>query len=348
MIELLGLSLIELENILQGHNIPKYRAKQIFDYIYKRGIFDIEDMIQLPKDLRIWLCEHMTISVPNIVSKSMTKNGDTIKLLLALSDQSYVETVLMKHNYGNSICLSSQVGCAMGCTFCASTQEGLFRNLKAFELVAQALLLKHIVKENIHSVVIMGAGEPMQNYDEVIKALRCLHEESTFHIGYRRMTISTCGIPQGMLRLAEESIPITLALSLHAPNQMIRNRLMPISQNFPLDEVLSAMEYYMHRTKRKLTFEYILIKGINASSQHAKELATLLHRFKPAHINLIPVNGNEHINYYKPSSSEIAAFRSILEKAGFDVVVRKEMGDQIKAACGQLKVKYIREKAMRE
>lgn len=344
MIELLAVNLTDLENVIKKAGFQKFRAKQIMDYIYNRYVFDFEEMLQLPKDMREWLNSNCKISVPKIVEEKVSTNGDTIKLLLALEDDSKVETVLMKQSYGNSICISSQVGCAMGCAFCASTRNGLLRNLEAYEMVGQGILFTKLLNERIHSIVVMGAGEPMQNYDNVIKALRFYHEKNSFDIGFRRMTISTCGIPEGIYRLADEGIPVTLALSLHAPTESIRHQIMPISRKYDLEEVLQAVNVYFEKTGRKITFEYILIDGINSSEAHAKALAKLLERFTTCNINLIPVNGNEHMNYYKPDNKDQKAFVKVLKKAGYEVVLRKEMGDSIQAACGQLKVQYEKTK----
>ncbi len=337
--EILGKTIYELQDFLSEGGFPKYRAKQLMDYIYKRHITNIDEMVQLPKSLRDLLIKKANITMPTILSKQEAPDGKTIKLLIELDDKSQVETVLMRQYYGNSVCVSSQVGCAMGCIFCASTQGGLFRNLHAHEIIGQVLLFSSLLKDDIHSVVVMGAGEPLQNYDNVLWALRFLHEKESFFIGYRRMTISTCGLIKGILRLSKENIPITLALSLHAPNDSIRNYLMPISKEYKLQDVIDAVMTYYQKTDRRITFEYILIEGINDSAKHAEELAELL---KHCHgiVNLIPVNGNEHINLRKPSLKQIGLFVEKLEKRGLVVTVRKEMGATIQAACGQLKATY--------
>lgn len=345
MIEILSLSQAELERVIVAGGFPKFRAKQIIDYIYQRHITDFEEMLQLPKTMRDWLASECTLTLPTVLKEQVSPRGDTRKLLLQLADGSEIESVLMQQHYGLSLCVSSQVGCAMGCAFCASTREGLFRNLKPEEVVVQALLFERLVGEKIHSVVVMGAGEPMQNYDSIVKALQLLHEPNYFNIGYRRMTVSTCGIPKEMKALAEEGMPITLALSLHAPNDSIRQQIMPISKQYMLEEVLDAAAYYVDKTGRRLTFEYILIDGLNSSEKDARELAALLRNFPTCNINLIPVNGNEHINMRKPSPQDCQKFVQILEQRGYTVSIRKEMGDAIQAACGQLKVAYKKNEA---
>lgn len=338
--ELLALTLGELQEFLAQGSFPKFRAKQLMDYIYKRHISDFNEMLQFPEGMREWLEAQATITVPLVKDVKRTDNGDTVKLLLELSDNSLVEAVLMKQYYGNSVCVSSQVGCAMGCIFCASTREGLLRNLEPYEIVGQIVAFANILQEDIHSVVVMGAGEPLQNYDHVIQALRFIHEKESYNIGYRRITLSTCGIIEEITRLAQENLPITLALSLHAPNDTIRNTIMPISRQYRLADVMKAVKFYFESTGRRITFEYILIDGVNASEQNARELAALLKGFPNCNVNLIPVNGNEHIHLVKPTNAKQKQFVRVLEDAGLTVVIRKEMGDSIQAACGQLKVQY--------
>lgn len=346
MIELLGKNLSELAVVMEEGGFPKFRAKQIMDYIYKRHIVNFQDMEQLPKTMREWLIEHCTISLPTIISEKTSADGKTKKLLLEFDDGSKVETVLMKQYYGNSVCVSSQVGCAMGCVFCASTTGGLYRNLRRDEIVSQVLLFQMLINERIDSIVVMGAGEPLQNYENTIATLRFLHEKESFHLGYRHMTLSTCGIVENIYLLAEEGIPITLALSLHATTDEIRKEIMPIGATYALDEVLKAVYDYYVKTDRRITFEYILIDGINTSVEDAHRLGKLAKDFPNCNVNLIPVNGNEHIDLYKPSRKDTEQFVSIVESYGVSVTIRKEMGDAIQAACGQLKVQY--DKAQQE
>lgn len=344
MIELLGKHRSDIEPILVDAGFPKFRAKQIIDYIYKRYVFSFSDMLQLPKSLREWLEEHCTISIPKIITEKQAPDGKTRKLLLEFADQSQVETVLMEQHYGLSVCVSSQVGCAMGCVFCASTTGGLYRNLEVHEIVSQVLLFGSLLKERIHSIVVMGAGEPLQNYEHTINALKILHDPECFDIGYRRMTLSTCGIVENIYLLAKEGIPITLALSLHATTDEIRKQIMPIGATYDLDEVLKAVAYYYEVTDRRITFEYILIEGINSSSKDAHRLGTMAKDFPNCNVNLIPVNGNEHIDLFKPSPKDINQFKEIVSSYGVSVTVRKEMGDAIQAACGQLKVQHLTSK----
>lgn len=337
MIELLGKSLLELQEICLEGGFPKFRAKQIMDYIYHRHIFDFDTMLQLPGPMREWLKQNCSMSLPKVLTQSVAPDGNTRKLLLELKDGSRVETVLMAQHYGNSVCVSSQCGCAMGCIFCASTTGGLHRDLEAYEIIAQVLLFASLLGEDIHSMVVMGSGEPLQNYEQVVKALRLIHEKETFNISYRKMTLSTCGWVDNIYRLADEGIPITLALSLHAVSQDQRMSLMPVGARYSLDQVLEAVQYYYHKTQRRVTFEYILIKDRNDSLEEAHKLGMIAKDFPNCNVNLIPVNGNEHINLYKPSINHMKQFKEIVESYGVSATIRKEMGDTIQAACGQLK-----------
>ena len=253
MIELLGKSLEELQSIFKTHNIQKFRAKQLIDYIYHRYIFDFEDMTQFPKDLRQWLGDNCVISLPTLITESIAPDGKTRKILVEMSDQSRVEAVLMEQHYGYSVCVSSQVGCAMGCVFCASTQGGLYRDLTVAEIIGQVVIFGALTKEEIHSVVVMGAGEPLQNYDNVLQALQLLHDPMICNISYRKMTISTCGWVPNIYKLADEGLPITLALSLHATNNEVRRSIMPVGARYELTEVLDAVKYYYNTTQLPLS-----------------------------------------------------------------------------------------------
>lgn len=339
-LNLWGLTLQEMEEWLFKNSFPKFRAKQLCDYLYKRHIFNFEDMKQFPQLLRDWLMENGQIDRPTVISHIQSDDGKTTKLLLRLKDGSLVETVCMSHNYGNSICVSTQVGCAMGCIFCASTRNGLERNLSAGEILAQMYAFKELYDIPFHSIVLMGAGEPLTNYEEVLRFIRLANDPELLNISYRNMTISTCGIVPQIYRLADENIPITLAISLHAPNDQIRNFLVPISKNFKIEDVVRAAVYYFKKTKRRVTFEYILIKDINANTENAEELCRLIGKLK-CHINLIPINGTEHIKLFPPSWNETKRFQEILNRHGYETTVRKQMGDEIQAACGQLKRRYL-------
>lgn len=335
-----GLSGKELEEVLTKAGFPRFRAKQLQDYLYKRYIYDFGKMTQFPVSLREWLQTYTVIEKPEIIKEETSGDGETTKLLLKLSDGSLVETVCMRHDYGNSICVSSQVGCAMGCIFCASTRNGLERNLSAGEIFAQILAFKEYLNEPIHSLVLMGSGEPLQNYDQVLKFMRLCHDPQLLNLSYRNMTLSTCGLVPEIYRLAKEEIPVTLAISLHAPNDQIRNRILPASRKYPIQSLTDAALFYYKTTGRRITFEYILIEGINAGIGDAEELVTLT-KHLPCHFNLIPINGTEHIQLFPPSGNQIERFRKILESHGKETTVRRQMGDEIQAACGQLKRRYL-------
>ena len=339
-VNLWGRTLEETAAILTEAGFPKFRAKQLHDYLYKRLVFDFDAMKQLPQPMRAWLEENAVIDKPEIIKKQQSADQDTTKLLLKMNDGSLVETVCMHHDYGNSICVSSQVGCAMGCVFCASTRNGLERNLSAGEILAQVYAFREAYDIPVHSIVIMGSGEPLQNYDEVMRFIQLCHNPDGLGLSYRSITISTCGIVPNIYRLADEKLPITLAISLHAPNDTIRNKILPASRKYPIQTLIDASAYYFKTTGRRVTFEYILIDGINASNENAEELCGLT-RGMACHFNLIPVNGTEHIQLYPPSGNQTFRFQKILENHGKSVTVRRQMGDEIQAACGQLKRRYL-------
>lgn len=341
--DLWGRNLEETARILGDAGFPRFRAKQLHDYLYKRLIFQFGEMKQLPEALRTWLLENAVINKPEIIKKQQSSDGDTTKLLLQMGDGSLVETVCMHHDYGNSICVSSQVGCAMGCVFCASTRKGLERNLTAGEILAQVYAFREAYDIQVHSIVIMGSGEPLQNYEEVLRFIHLCHNADGLGLSYRNMTISTCGIVPYIYKLADEKLPITLAISLHAPNDEIRNRILPASRKYPLQTLMDSAAYYFRTTGRRVTFEYILIDGINASLENAEELCSLT-KGMACHFNLIPVNGTEHIRLYPPSGNQTMRFQKLLEAHGKSVTVRRQMGDEIQAACGQLKRRYLDKK----
>ncbi len=338
-----GHNLAEMEEWVQKAGFPKFRAKQIQDYLYKRYIFSFDEMKQLPGPMREYLKENAVLQKPEIMSHVASNDGDTIKLLVKLSDGSLVETVCMHHVYGNSICVSTQVGCAMGCIFCASTRNGLERNLTAGEILAQVYAFRELFDSPIHSIVLMGAGEPLTNYEEVLRFIRLVSDPGLLNISLRNITLSTCGIVPQIYRLADEGLPITLAISLHAPNDTIRNHIMPSSRYFKIEDVVRATKHYFQKTGRRVTFEYILIKDVNASRENAEELCRLVGNMN-CHFNLIPINGTEHIQLYPPSWKEVMLFQNILERHGKSTTVRRQMGDEIQAACGQLKRRYLDKK----
>lgn len=323
--------------------LPKFRARQVYEWLHVKLAEDFEEMSNLPKELRRSLKEHYNLVTLKAAEVKISKIDETRKYLFRLEDGNVIESVLMKYKHGNSVCISSQVGCRMGCRFCASTLDGLERNLTASEMLDQIYRIQHHTGERVSNVVVMGSGEPMDNYDNVIRFIHLLTDENGLHISQRNITVSTCGIVPGILRLAEENLQITLALSLHAPNDQVRKSLMPIANRYGLQEVLEACQEYFRKTGRRLTFEYSLVSGVNDNLAEARALVTLL-RNQHGHVNLIPVNPIKERNYVQSNQKAIADFKKLLEKNGINVTIRREMGRDINGACGQLRKSFIEEK----
>lgn len=336
----------EVYMMLKEYGVEKFRIKQIFEWIYKRNVRDFHQMINLPLSMRNILDENFTVELIRIVDQQTSHDACTTKFLLAYPDAVAVETVLMRHDYGNSVCISTQVGCNMGCTFCASTLHGMVRNLSAAEILAQVVYVNFLLKadnQRIDSIVIMGSGEPLNNYDQVIKFIKLCHEKDILNLSYRNITLSTSGIVPNMYKLAEEQLPITLSVSLHAANNCIRTQLMPINQKYDIEKVISAASNYANKTGRRVTYEYILIENLNDSLNDAKDLVNLL-QGKLVSINIIPVNPVKERGWYRPSNNKIMEFVKFLSKNNITTTLRKEMGSDIQAACGQLRNKHLREK----
>ena len=346
-IDIFGLTIEELQEVLVSKGLKKFRAKQIFQWLYQKSVFDFSAMHNLSKaDIAI-LEENFTV-LPReitILREQNSSDGLTSKLLLGLPDGNSVETVLMHHDYGYSVCVSSQVGCDMRCAFCASGLKGAVRNLSAAEIIAQVYLFNERIREHkqmVSRVVVMGSGEPMLNFDAVLGALDFFHREDTCFMSYRNMTISTCGIIPGINRLAEQGKPINLAVSLHAVRNDLRTSLMPVNKGFPFVDVIAAAEAYSEAGGRQVTYEYILLKNKNDSVQDAELLSNYL-RYKHASVNLIPANPVPEQGFERPSKAAIERFVKILQKNRISVTVRKEMGKDIDAACGQLRAKFAKE-----
>ncbi|WP_353892164.1 23S rRNA (adenine(2503)-C(2))-methyltransferase RlmN [Proteinivorax hydrogeniformans] len=336
MINLVGLDVKTMEDKLNPYISQKFRIKQIHQWIYQKQVSSFMEMSNLPQSLREELQDKFTIGDIRIKDKQVSKDGTT-KFLLKFPDGALTEAVLMKYEHGLSICISTQVGCKMGCVFCSSGEQGFTRNLSNAEIVEQFWAIQRITKERIKNIVIMGMGEPLDNYDNVLEFIKFVNDETTFNIGIRNITLSTSGLVPQIYRLAEERLGITLALSLHAPNQQKRQKVMPISKSFPLKEVIDACRYYSDQTKRRLTIEYAMISDFNDSDKDAFELASLLSGLL-CHINLIPLNDSSSDHELKKSSDErVKAFQKVLQKIGFKATIRRELGSDIDAACGQLK-----------
>lgn len=329
----------ELKALLKEWGEKPFRAEQIFSWMHEKKVTSFEDMTNISKNLRELLKEKTKFTVLKEADRLVSAEDGTCKFLFQLEDRQVIESVLMKYHHGNSVCISSQVGCRMGCKFCASTLGGLVRNLSASELLEQIYEIERISKEPVSNVVVMGTGEPMDNYDNFIRFVRIISAKEGKNLSVRNITVSTCGILEGIERLKEEGLPLTLALSMHAPNDEIRRQLMPVAYQYSLDDVLAACDRYYNKTSRRITFEYSLVRGVNDSQECARELAAKI-KGKNCHVNLIPVNPIKERNFRKSGMDAIQNFKNILEKNRINVTIRREMGADINAACGQLRRSY--------
>ncbi|KIQ95844.1 Ribosomal RNA large subunit methyltransferase N [Anoxybacillus thermarum] len=339
-----SLRLEDLQSWVEQQGEKPFRATQIFEWLYKKRVTSFEEMTNIPKALREQLDEHFVITTLKTLVQQTSKDG-TMKFLFELHDGYSIETVLMRHDYGNSICVTTQVGCRIGCTFCASTLGGLKRNLQAGEIVAQVVKVQKALdetSERVSSIVVMGIGEPFDNYDELIKFLKIVNHPKGLHIGARHITVSTSGIIPKIYQFADENMQINFAISLHAPNTELRSKLMPINRAYKLPELMEAVRYYIEKTGRRVTFEYGLFGGVNDQIEHAEELAELIKGLK-CHVNLIPVNYVPERNYVRTPREQIFAFEKTLKKHGINVTIRREQGHDIDAACGQLRAKERKE-----
>ena len=336
-------SLAELKAELESIGEKGFRAKQIYEWLHVKLVDSFEEMTNLSKALREKLEANYEILSVAMLERQVSKMDGTNKFLFELQDGHVVESVLMKYKHGNSVCISSQVGCRMGCRFCASTLDGLARNLKPSEMLGQIYQIQKISGERVSNIVVMGTGEPMDNYDNFVKFVRLLSDENGLNISQRNITVSTCGIVPNMRRLAEEKLQITLALSLHGSTQDKRKVLMPIANKYELSEVLEACDYYFEQTGRRITFEYSLVHGVNDKDEDARELISIL-KPRNCHLNLIPVNPIKERSFEKPSKKAAESFKNYLEKNGINVTIRREMGSDIDGACGQLRRRYVEKK----
>ncbi len=342
MINLYGMELSKLENLMLSEGQKKYRATQLFIWIYEKKAKDFDEMSDISKSFREVLKEKYTLELPKIYTKQVSSDG-TVKLLLELSDGAKVETVLMRYNYGNSICVSSQVGCNMGCSFCSSGLLGKQRNLTVDEMVAQVLIMNELLEEEgspkgVTHIVVMGTGEPFDNYDNVLDFIRIMNHPKGFAIGARHITVSTCGLPEGIRKYAREGLQTNLAISLHAPNNELRSKLMKINKAYPLEVLFPAIREYEEVAGRRVTYEYLLLEGINDTKECAEELVNLI-KGTMGYVNLIPYNETKLCDYKRSSGNRVHNFLDYLTKAGVNTTIRKEFGSDIDAACGQLKAK---------
>lgn len=335
-----SMSLEELKQEVALLGEKPYRAAQIYEWMHKKLCTGFDEMTNIPSIFREKCKEVFFFPVLHIVEKLESALDGTCKFLFQLPDGNVIESVLMKYHHGNSVCISSQVGCRMGCLFCASTLGGLARDLTPAEMLEQVYRIQEDTGERVSNVVIMGTGEPLDNYDNLVKFIHMVSGEGGLHISQRNITVSTCGLTERVRQLADEGLAVNLALSLHAPDQEGRRRLMPISARYALDDVLEAFDDYYSRTGRRLTFEYSLIAGVNDSQEDARRLAALL-KGKNCLVNLIPVNTIKERDFERPRREAIEKFKNILEKNRINATIRREMGADINAACGQLRKNYI-------
>lgn len=338
--DIYGETLEELENYFESIGEKKFKAIQVYDWLYKKRVKSFSDMSNIKKDVITILERDFTISHPKVVEKQTGK--DVYKYLFELDDESRVEAVLMVHDYGNSLCVSTQVGCNMGCAFCESGRRKKKRNLEASEMVSQILLVEEDLGIRISHVVLMGIGEPFDNYENVMKFIRIINSGKGIDIGARHITVSTCGIVPKIREFALEDLQVNLAISLHAPNDVLRSKLMKINKVYKLEEVIKAVKDYILKTNRRVTFEYIMLRDINDSRKCALELANLLKGMN-AYVNLIPYNETSHIDFRKTSENKVMEFYDVLKKNKINVTVRREFGSEVSAACGQLRSNYEEE-----
>lgn len=335
MADLMSLTPDELALRLREMGQSAFRAKQLYQWLM-RGV-DFDGMTNLPRELRQRLAAEGAANPVRILRSVVSRLDGTEKYLYELTDGNIVEGVTMRYNYGNTLCVSTQVGCRMGCAFCASTLEGCVRNLSAGEILGQILCAnRRLDGEWVHNVVLMGSGEPLDNYDNVMKFLRQMSDEKGLNMSLRGVSLSTCGLVPRMYRLAEEGLPVTLSLSLHAPNDEVRKKLMPVANAYAYDDVIAACRNYVEKTGRRVIFEYALVDGVNCEVRHADELAGRL-RGLQCHVNLIPLNDVPERGLKGPTQAQIDAFMKRLEQRHISVTRRREMGDDIQGACGQLR-----------
>ena len=341
-IDIKSMNLSELTIFIAQLGEKSFRAKQIYQWIHQKQINSFSDMTNISKKLIEKLNEKAVLTTLKPIEVQTSKIDGTKKYLFLLEDGNVIESVLMRYKHGNSVCISSQVGCRMGCKFCASTLDGLVRGLTAGEMLDQIYQIGKDIGERISNVVVMGTGEPLDNFENLLKFIEMLTDENGVHISQRNLTISTCGIVPKMKELAEKQLSITLALSLHASNQEKRKELMPIANAYDIKEVIDVCKYYFEKTGRRITFEYSLVGGVNDTDEDARELSNLIKGMN-CHVNLIPVNPIKERDYVQSNEKVIMAFKNKLEKNHINVTVRREMGRDIDGACGQLRRKYVKQ-----
>ncbi|HEX37586.1 MAG TPA: 23S rRNA (adenine(2503)-C(2))-methyltransferase RlmN [Candidatus Cloacimonetes bacterium] len=335
-------TLEELESVIISFGEKKYRAVQLFHVIHKQNIDTIKDIAVLPKILRNELAQKYFIGSLRVEKRFDSQLDGTKKYLFRLHDDHLIESVLMKYKHGYSACLSTQVGCRMGCLFCASTKGGLVRDLTAGEIADQVYQMQKDSSVRISNIVLMGSGEPLENYENVIKFLSIIHNEHGQNMGYRHITLSTVGIPDKIRQLADEALQITLSISLHAPDDELRKQIVPVARKYSIQSILDACKYYLEKTHRRITFEYALIQNLNDAEEQARQFAGLLKGLL-CHVNLIPMNSIKESNLRPTSQKQVQKFHDVLESKGINVTIRRELGGDINAACGQLRRDYYKD-----
>lgn len=335
MTDIKSLNLLELQEFVTKNNMPKFRAKQILSWL-NHGVTNFDQMNNIPKELREKLKTICYISVANIEKKLVSRYDNTVKYLFKLYDGEYVESVVMSYHHGYTICISTQVGCKMGCTFCATGKSGYSRDLTASEMISQIQSAQNDLNVRISNVVLMGMGEPLDNFSNVTRFLSLVSSEDSLNIGMRHISLSTCGVVPKIYELADLKLQITLSVSLHAPNDELRSKTMPINKVYNIDALLKACDYYIKKTNRRISFEYAMIDGVNDFNENAEELAKKLSGML-CHVNLIPVNSVDGTSYRKSNKKRLETFVKILEEHGIAATVRRTLGSDINASCGQLK-----------
>ncbi|OLA91470.1 MAG: 23S rRNA (adenine(2503)-C(2))-methyltransferase [Roseburia sp. 40_7] len=339
-IDIKSMNLTELTAYVTKSGEKPFRAKQLYQWMHQKLSPSIDEMSNLSNAFKEKLKNNCTYTALHQVDVQISKQDGTRKYLFQLEDGNVIESVLMRYKFGNSVCISSQVGCRMGCRFCASTLDGLVRGLKPSEMLDQIYRIERDIGERVSNVVVMGTGEPLDNYENLLKFIELLTDENGLNISQRNLTVSTCGLVPKIRQLADEKLQMTLAISLHASSQEKRKQLMPVANKYQITEVLDACRYYFKQTKRRITFEYSLVAGVNDTKEDASALAELVSDIN-CHVNLIPVNPIKERDFSQPNENAVAAFKNELEKYGINVTIRREMGRDIDGACGQLRKRYM-------
>lgn len=330
--------LIDLENYFESIGEKRFKARQIYDWLYIKKVNDFKYMTNIKKELQDRLSNEFLTEFIKV--KTVQRSDLTNKYLFELLDGNYIEAVLMRHDYGNSVCVSSQVGCNMGCKFCESGRLKKVRDLESYEIVQQIILIEEDIEERIDSVVIMGIGEPFDNYENIMNFIRIINNPFGINIGARHITVSTCGLIPKIKQFMNEELQVNLAISLHAPNDEIRNRIMPVNKAYSINELIATLKEYIAKTNRRVTIEYVMLNSVNDSILNAQELAKLLKGMN-VYVNLIPYNETSHIEFKKSSKDTIMKFYDTLKQNGINVTIRREFGGKIDAACGQLRAKEV-------